>query len=97
MGNVLVSPGVDGADSRVSPVGMRKTISSLSGKVVGLLDSSKFNSDKLLDRIGDVLTEQYGVRELVRDRKGYFGRPVPEDQARNLAERCDLVITGVGD
>lgn len=69
----------------------------LDGKVVGLVENGKFNSDRLLDEIGELLGTRYTVKELVRDRKEYFGRPIPEDHARELAARCDVVITGVGD
>jgi hypothetical protein len=69
----------------------------LNGKRVGLLDSSKYNSDRLLEGIGELLQERYAIKELVRARKPYFGRPVPLDMAKDLASRCDVVITAVGD
>lgn len=69
----------------------------LNGKIVGLLDNTKFNSDRLLDSIGELLQQRYDVEDVVRDRKGYFGRPVPDDHARELASRCDVLITATGD
>ncbi|HEY4684655.1 MAG TPA: hypothetical protein VII57_01280 [Dehalococcoidia bacterium] len=69
----------------------------LNGKTVCLLDSTKFNSDRVLDAIGELLQERYAVKEIVRERKPYFGRPVPIAQAQKLASRCDVVITAVGD
>lgn len=74
-----------------------RELSSLEGKVVGLLDSTKRNSDHLLQGLGELLAERYGVKQLVVEAKPYFGNPVPADQAAALAERCDVVITGVGD
>lgn len=86
-------PASESQDFSLAPRGSR----SLNGKVVGLLDSSKFNSDQLLEGIGQLLNDRYAIKELVRDRKGYFGRPIPEGHARNLASRCDVLITAIGD
>lgn len=69
----------------------------LNGKTVGLLDSTKYNSDRLLYGIADLLRERYAIKEVIFERKPYFGRPVPLDQAKALASRCDVVITAVGD
>jgi len=74
-----------------------RDFATLDGKVVGLLDSTKPNSDRLLLALGELLRERYAVKELVAAQKPYFGNPVPADQAAALAERCDVVITGVGD
>jgi hypothetical protein len=69
----------------------------LNGKTVGLLNSTKFNSDHLLDGIGELLGQRYSLKGLVRDRKRSFGTPIPEDHAKEMAEQCDVVITAVGD
>ena len=69
----------------------------LNGKRVGLLNSTKFNSDHLLDGIGDLLQERYSVKEVVQARKPYFGRPIPDDQAQELAAHCDVLVTAIGD
>jgi len=69
----------------------------LNGKRVGLLNSTKYNSDHLLDGIADLLRERYSVGEVMRTRKPYFGRPVPDEMAQEMASRCDVVITAIGD
>ena len=74
-----------------------RSFATLDAKVVGLLDSTKPNSDRLLFALGELLRERFTVKELVTAHKPYFGNPVPADQAAALAERCDVVITGVGD
>jgi len=74
-----------------------RDFATLDGKVIGLLDSTKRNSDRLLAALGELLRERYAVKELVAARKPYFGNPIPPDQAAALGERCDVVITGVGD
>ncbi|HLH68982.1 MAG TPA: hypothetical protein VKY90_08115 [Candidatus Dormibacteraeota bacterium] len=69
----------------------------LKGATVGLLANTKFNSDTLLDAIGELLLEHHEVGRLVMERKPYFGRPLPEEMAADLASRCDAVITAIGD
>jgi hypothetical protein len=70
---------------------------SLDGATVGLLNSTKRNSDILLAAIGMELREQYGVKEVVERAKPTFSLPVPAKLADELAEKCDYVIAGVGD
>ena len=69
---------------------------SLEGRLVGLLDNGKANSDRLLGRIEAILRERHGVREVIRRQKPDFSRPAP---AALLAElrACDAVITATGD
>jgi hypothetical protein len=94
------------SDVTVPPTGPTKPTSfSLAGRRPGdldglrvlLLNSTKFNSDHLLDGIGELLARRYHMKELIRERKPYFGRPIPEEQAKELAERTDVVITAIGD
>jgi hypothetical protein len=94
---ILVNPTPRRASSDTSFRLAARTSRSLEGKVVGLLDSTKRNSDHLLDGLAELLMARYGVKEVVRESKPYFGNPVPDDQASSLAKRCDVVITGVGD
>jgi len=70
---------------------------SLDGATVGLLNSTKRNSDILLVEIGMQLREQYGVKEVVERSKPTFSLPIPSKMADELAEKCDYVIAGVGD
>jgi len=74
-----------------------RELTSLDGKVVGLLDSTKANSNHFLASVGKLLGERYEVAEVIYETKPYFGNPVPADQAASLAARCDVVVTGVGD
>lgn len=93
--SVLVDP--TGSSSASAFELAPRDLPDLNGKTVALLNSTKFNSDNLLDGIGEALSERWSVKELVRESKPYFGRPIPEDQARDLASRCDVLITAIGD
>nr|WP_219415305.1 SDR family NAD(P)-dependent oxidoreductase [Pseudonocardia nigra] len=70
--------------------------SSLAGLVVGCLDNGKPNSDRFLDRLAARLQAD-GVRDVVRARKPSIGRLAAPELLDDLATRCDVVVTGVGD
>ena len=74
-----------------------RAVGSLDGCNVGLLHSTKFNSDRLLDGLAELLQERWAIKRIVRQRKPTFARPVPNDMAEALAKECDVVITGIGD
>ncbi|HZV52519.1 MAG TPA: hypothetical protein VFD49_22505 [Candidatus Dormibacteraeota bacterium] len=97
MGSVLVDP--TGASKGPTPgaFSLAPRRRDLAGTTVGLLANTKYNSDTLLDAIGELLRERYGVARLVAERKPYFGRPLPEEMATDLASRCDAVVTAIGD
>lgn len=67
----------------------------LRGKRVGLLENSKRNSDRILERVGDHL--KASGTEVV----GLWRKPTtfPVEQAilDEMVAQCDLVVTGVGD
>ncbi len=69
---------------------------SLAGVRFGMLDNGKPNSDRFLALLSDRLTAQGAVSVGTR-RKHSIGRLAPAELVEELAESCDLVITGVGD
>jgi hypothetical protein len=92
-------------NSILDPRGQRRTEpgvlaprkGSLQGATVGLLNSTKRNSDILLAAIGEELVKHYGAREVIERSKPTFSLPVPAALADELVDRCDVIITGVGD
>jgi len=72
-------------------------LATLSGKVVGFIDNAKPNFDHLVDELADLLVSHYGVKRVVKRRKTSASIPAPEEIVRELAQECDLVITGSGD
>jgi hypothetical protein len=69
----------------------------LRGATVGLLENRKHNAARFLEEVGRLLVERHGARELVLRSKGGFNAPVEEPLLEELARRCDVVVTGVGD
>lgn len=85
------------ATLQLSAVAPRQTLASLSGKVVGFIDNTKPNFNHLIDDLSDVLSSQYGVRQVIKRGKRLQSIPAPENVLNELAEQCDLIITGSGD
>jgi hypothetical protein len=71
--------------------------SSLAGKRVGLIENTKFNSDRLLQKIGEILKSEYGVAESRMWRKQNSSVPADEAIITELRSTCDVMVAGIGD
>ena len=72
-------------------------VQDLTGLRLGLLDNAKANAGCVLETLADQLRAQHHVGEVTTFTKSYFGTPVEEDRAQEIAQSCDAVIAGVGD
>jgi hypothetical protein len=70
---------------------------ALAGKRVALIENTKFNSDRLLAKIGDLLKAEYGVAETKMYRKHNAGVPAHAEIVEDIKRTCDLVVAGIGD
>ncbi|MFC1491076.1 hypothetical protein ACFLQ0_00600 [Nitrospinota bacterium] len=68
---------------------------SLEGKVIGLLDIGKPKGDLFLEAVGEMLMENYGVREAIYFKKPTHAKPALEALAEEIARRCDAVVEGL--
>jgi hypothetical protein len=73
------------------------SLPELRGAVAGFLDNRKNNADKLLARIRDVLKARFGLSDVVWREKFIFSRLAAPAVIDALAERCQFVITAIGD
>ncbi|HEY8450296.1 MAG TPA: hypothetical protein VIL95_07455 [Bacillota bacterium] len=69
---------------------------SLHGRVVGLLGNGKPNSPVFLAFVGELLRQRYDAQVLAFD-KAYTTMPAPPELLDEVAARCELAVTGVGD
>jgi len=69
----------------------------LRGKVVGLLDNSKPNADKLEERLAELLKERFGVADVITRRKITAQQGAPKEYLDELAAQADFVLSGLGD
>ena len=91
----------------LSPEGKAQTVAAkvaslpqfteLRGKVLGLLDNSKPNMDKLAERFAAQLKEKYGVAKVISRRKLTAQQGAPKEYLDELASQADFVISGLGD
>ncbi len=85
------------AQSSAARVGAVSRFSDLRGKVVGLLDNSKPNADKLGERFEELLREKYGVSGVIKRRKLTAQEGAPKHFLDELAAQADFVLSGLGD
>ena len=69
----------------------------LTGKVIGLLDNSKPNADKLAERFAELLKKEYGVAKVISRRKLTAQQGAPKQYLDELAAQTDFVLSGLGD
>ena len=72
-------------------------LDTLMGKTVALLDINKAKGSYFLDRLEEVLREQYGVKEVLRRKKVSAGKLVPEQVKQEVREKCDALIEALSD
>ncbi len=71
--------------------------SALAGKRVALIENTKFNSDRLLEKIGNILKQEQGIAEWKIFRKHNSGVPAHKEIIDEVKAGYDLVVAGVGD
>ena len=70
---------------------------ALAGKRVALIENTKFNSDRLLQKIGEVLKAEYGAAETRMWRKKNASVPAHDEIIQEVRKTCDVVVAGIGD
>ena len=70
---------------------------SLEGKRVALIENTKFNSDRLLQKIGDLLVKEYGAADARMFRKRNASVPAHEEIIEEVRKTCDVMVAGIGD
>ncbi len=92
---------IEGRDPPAAPgprtVAYEQRPDSLQGKRVGLIENTKFNSDRLLIKIGDVLKAEYGAAEVRLWHKRNASVPAHEEIIEELRQTCDVMVAGIGD
>ena len=85
------TPGGTAQAARMAP-----GLPALAGRTVGLLDNHKFNVERFLDHVEEILRREHGVVAVVRRRKANQNAPVTAEMLAELTA-CDAVISAVGD
>lgn len=70
---------------------------SLEGLRVALVENTKFNSDRLLLKIGDLLVREYGAAGTRLFRKRNASVPVHPELIEEIRRTADVMVAGIGD
>jgi hypothetical protein len=70
---------------------------TLAGKRVGLIENTKFNSDNILRKIGEILVAKHGAASYKLYRKRYSSVPAHEEILQDIQANCDVMVAGIGD
>jgi hypothetical protein len=93
---IVLSPEGKAQTSAARVAGLPQ-FTDLRGKVLGLLDNSKPNADKLAERFAELLKEKYGVASVITRRKLTAQQGAPKQYLDELAGQADFVLSGLGD
>lgn len=70
---------------------------SLRNLRIGLVENTKYNSDKLLLKIAAILEQEHGAQSHIIRSKHNAGVPPHQEIIDEYVKSCDVVIAGVGD
>ena len=70
---------------------------ALAGKRIALIENTKFNSDRLLEKIGQILKTEYGAAEARMWRKKNASVPAHQEIIEEVRKSCDVMVAGIGD
>lgn len=72
-------------------------LATLAGKRAGFLDNRKTNADALLGELRELLAARFELADATWLTKFIYSREATPQELDTLAERCDFVVTAVGD
>jgi hypothetical protein len=70
---------------------------ALEGKRVALIQNTKFNSDRLLEKIGNILKAEYGVADWRMYNKHNASVPAHAEIIEEVKTSADVMVAGIGD
>ena len=95
MGNLKIfDPTTTAKEEKIDFVPRPKSLNNIR---IGLVDNTKFNSDKLLLKITAILEKEYGVKNHAIRKKHHAGVPAHEEIINEFSSDCDVIVAGVGD
>jgi hypothetical protein len=83
--------------AKEQPIAFVPRPESLRNVRIGLVENTKYNSDKLLLRIAALLEKEYGAQSHIMRSKHSSGVPAHQEIIDEYRANCDVVIAGIGD
>lgn len=84
---------VDEAKEKIEEHRLSPRVSSLEGKVIGLLNNGVPNS--FFPRLQQLFQERYPSAKVLHWKKIYGSKPAPADQLEEVVKNSDVVVVGV--
>jgi hypothetical protein len=72
-------------------------LDTLAGKTIGIIWNGRPPGDVLFQYALDELRKRYSIKDVILREKAWLGNVAPDEILDELEEKCDAVITGVGD
>ena len=95
MSNIKVfDPTTSAEEKKIEFVPRPKSLHDLR---IGLVDNTKYNSDRLLIKIATILEHEQGAKNHIIRKKHNPSVPAHEEIINEFASDCDVVIAGIGD
>ena len=91
----LVNP--RGTDLAAGDFELNERSGDLSGMVLGLLENSKANSDKVLWELSAILKQRHDIKDVVMFSKHSASLPTKPETVQDMLDQVDALIVGVGD
>lgn len=76
---------------------LSQRVKELQQKTLVLFNNSKPNVDILLGHLDELISQRFGVREILKRGKKNVALPASEKILQQVAREADLVVCGVGD
>ena len=90
----IVHPAAEGIRASLE---LAPRLESLKGKKIAFIDNTKHMASVFLDKVKQLLQENYGVAGFEYYRKAHASVPIPAAVMQRLAASCDAVVHGVAD
>ena len=86
-----------GSEAKAAAIRFAPRPRDLKGLKVGLVENTKFNSEKLLKLVGERLGKRYGITVVHLAHKQSAGHAVNDVDVTQFKTQANFVVAGVGD
>ena len=81
----------------IDRLAMAPRLGTLDGKTIGLLWNGRMFGDLLLKMLVELLGQRFKLAGVIERKKLHINTKAPKDVLEELADKCDAVITALGD
>jgi hypothetical protein len=71
-------------------------LDTLEGKIIGIIDNGQANSTTMFQELAQLMQEKFHTKEILFKTKPTHMQGAPKPIMKEILNRCDAVITGLG-